>query len=59
MRIYMKYEYQGRSITKENLIKKIGERTFNKVIVLLGDNEKASFTIDIDCFRGGLLTITK
>lgn len=55
----MKYEYQGKSITKENLIKKIGEKTFNKVIVLLGDNEKASFTIDIDCFRGGLLTITK
>jgi hypothetical protein len=55
----MKYEYQGRSITKENLIKKIGERTFNKVIALLGEDKIASFTIDIDCFRGGLLIITK
>jgi hypothetical protein len=55
----MKYEYQGKSITEENLIKKIGEMTFNKVIALLGEDKKASFTIDIDCFRGGLLTITK
>jgi len=55
----MQYEYQGKRITKENLINKIGERTYNKVIALLGEDEKASFTIDIDCFRGGLLTITK
>jgi len=55
----MKYEYQGKRITKQDLIKKIGERTYNKVIALLGEDKIASFTIDIDCFRGGLLIITK